>query len=169
MSLHFANGTLNFYVSKILMIDGSPDETYDWSVDIMHDKWNPAKALKTMQEKPDRMICDVLFDQQIFSGVGNIIKNEMLFKAKLHPESKVGSTPPAILKSLVNSLKKYSYQFLEWKSAGVFAKHWKIYQQETCPRCDLPVHKKDTGKNKRTTYFCTNCQIKYTKKLAKEK
>lgn len=163
LSLHFANGTLNFYVSKIQLTDGDPNEVYDWSADIMSKKWSPAKALKKLEAIPKKLICDALFEQQIFSGSGNIIKNEMLFRARLHPESLVGKIPAKSLKALTNGIAKYAFQFLEWKGAGVFSKHWKVYQQETCPRCNIPLKVKVTGKTKRKTYFCTNCQILYKK------
>ena len=32
-----------------------------------------------------RMLCDVLLDQGVLPGVGNIIKNEALFDSGLHP------------------------------------------------------------------------------------
>lgn len=36
------------------------------------------------------MLCDVLLDQTVLPGVGNIIKNEALFDSGLHPAVKVG-------------------------------------------------------------------------------
>lgn len=32
----------------------------------------------------------LLLEKEIFAGVGNIIKNEMLYRARVHPESIVG-------------------------------------------------------------------------------
>jgi hypothetical protein len=37
----------------------------------------------------------------IFAGVGNIIKNEVLFRIRVHPLSTVGALPPAKLRELV--------------------------------------------------------------------
>ena len=31
------------------------------------------------------MVCDALLDQTVFAGVGNIIKNEVLFRTGVHP------------------------------------------------------------------------------------
>ncbi|HRO68823.1 MAG TPA: hypothetical protein PK951_00545 [Chitinophagaceae bacterium] len=39
------------------------------------------------------MVCDALLDQEIFSGVGNIIKNEVLYRIRVHPESLIGDIP----------------------------------------------------------------------------
>ena len=37
----------------------------------------------------ERLICDVILDQLILPGVGNIIKNEALFDAGINPLTKV--------------------------------------------------------------------------------
>jgi formamidopyrimidine-DNA glycosylase len=37
-----------------------------------------------MIEQTNRMVCDVLLDQDILPGVGNIIKNEVRVKIKLY-------------------------------------------------------------------------------------
>ena len=40
----------------------------------------------------ERLICDVILDQLILPGVGNIIKNEALFDAGINPLTKVSHT-----------------------------------------------------------------------------
>ncbi len=47
------------------------------------------------------MICDALLDQTIFSGLGNIIKNEVLFRTRTHPESKTGAVPLKQWKAII--------------------------------------------------------------------
>jgi formamidopyrimidine-DNA glycosylase len=37
-----------------------------------------------MIEQTNKMVCDVLLDQDILPGVGNIIKNEVRVKIKLY-------------------------------------------------------------------------------------
>ena len=63
--------------------------TYDYSADIMSPTWNPALAQRKMKKFSDEDIGDVLLDQDIFGGVGNIIKNEILSLARIHPKRKV--------------------------------------------------------------------------------
>jgi formamidopyrimidine-DNA glycosylase len=41
------------------------------------------RAVALMIEQTNRMVCDVLLDQDILPGVGNIIKNEVRVKIKL--------------------------------------------------------------------------------------
>jgi endonuclease-8 len=107
------------------------------------------------------MACDALLDQNIFAGVGNIIKNEVLFRIRLHPESLVGNVPEPVINELIAEARNYSFDFLEWKKAFVLKKHWLAHTKKTCPRCNIPFVKKYAGKTKRRSFFCTNCQVLY--------
>ncbi len=161
LGLTFKNDQLNFYTCAILLVEGDPNETYDWSADVMNDVWDSKKAIRKLKKQPDELICDVLLDQEIFSGVGNIIKNEMLFITQIHPESRAGGIPIAKLKELVNEAVTYSFDFLMWKKAFVLKKHWLAYAKKTCPRCKIPLNKAYPGTRKRRSFFCNNCQVKY--------
>jgi endonuclease-8 len=107
------------------------------------------------------MVCDALLDQDIFAGVGNIIKNEVLYRIRLHPETRVGNIPPSKLSALINEARIYSYDFLRWKKAYVLKKHWLAHTKKICQRCNLPIIKTYPGKTKRRAFFCENCQILY--------
>jgi endonuclease-8 len=161
LQMEFTNGMLYFYVAKIALIEKPLDEVYDWQADIMNEHWSTAKAVKKIKAKPDRLICDVLMDQQVFSGVGNIIKNEVLFRCKVHPESRAGAIPDKKLKELANETVKYSFEFLEQRKAGTLSKNWQAYEQEECPRNYIPLHKKELGKTKRWCFYCDKCQKRY--------
>ena len=161
LSLKFSKGELNFYAGDVKLNKENPDEVYDWSADIMNDQWNAKKAIKKLEAHPDQLISDSLLDQQIFSGVGNIIKSEALFRAKLHPKNKVGKIPPKALRLLLRETRKYSFDFLKWKKEGTLKQHWLAYSKKICPRCDIPLHKEILGKTMRRTFFCDNCQALY--------
>ena len=161
LGLQFKKDELNFYTAAIIMKDGDPDEAYDWSADVMNEAWDQKKALKKLKAYPDELICDVLLDQEIFSGVGNIIKNEILFITRIHPESKVGKIPAVKMKALVKEAVSYSFDFLRWKKAFELKKHWLAYGKKTCPRCKIPLHKEYPGKRERRSFFCDNCQVLY--------
>lgn len=59
-------------------------EHYNRETDTMSEEWNPQKALAEIKKKKGRMVCDVHMDQTIFTGVGNIIKNEVLFRINVY-------------------------------------------------------------------------------------
>ena len=127
----------------------------------MNENWDASKAKKKLKAQPETLVCDALLDQNIFAGVGNIIKNEVCYRIYVHPESKVGALPTKQLNELIKEAKIYSFDFLKWKKEYVLKKHWLAHTKKTCKRCDLPLIKKYSGKTKRRTFFCTNCQVLY--------
>ena len=161
LSLQFKEGELNLYACSLKIFYEDPDNIYDWSGDVMNDTWNPAKAKKKLKEIPDTLVADALLDQNIFAGVGNIIKNEVLWRIKVHPKSKVGNLTAKKLNELVKEARNYSFDFLKWKKAFVLKKHWCIHTKKICPRCNIPAHKEYVGKTNRRTFFCNNCQVLY--------
>jgi endonuclease-8 len=110
---------------------------------------------------PDAMVTDALLNQDIFSGVGNIIKNEVLHIIKVHPESRVGALPPRKLSELIEQASLYSHQFLQWKREGVLRKNWAVHTKKTCPRDGAKICKEHLGETNRRTFYCPTCQKMY--------
>ena len=161
LSLGFKKDEINFYTCSVKLIMEPLNEVYDFDADVLSDSWNPRKAGLKLNKIPDKNVCDVLLDQEIFAGVGNIIKNELLFRIRVHPESIIGRLPPKIKSALIREARKYSFDFLKWKREYVLKKHWLIYTKKTCPRDHVPVMKKYVGLTKRRTFFCEKCQVLY--------
>ncbi len=161
LGLHFRNGFLNFYACSVQFIEEDLNNVYDWTADVMNDDWDRESAIRKLKAQPTTLACDALLDQNIFSGVGNIIKNEVLFRIHVHPESPVGVLPAEQMSALVDEARIYSFDFLVWKKNYVLKKHWLAHTKKICSRCNIPLIKKYSGKTKRRTFFCTNCQILY--------
>jgi endonuclease-8 len=162
LSLHFDDGSfLNFYACSVKEVDAGLYAAIDWEADVMSDDWNPAKARKKLRAAPDMLACDALLDQTIFSGVGNIIKNEVLFRIRLHPLSTMGALPPAKLRALVEQAREYSFDFLAWKKEWTLKQHWLAHTKKICPRCDIPFHKGKLGISNRRSFWCERCQKRY--------
>lgn len=161
LSLVFEDGELNFYTCSVKLLEGDINTYYDWSVDVMNEDWNPKKAQISLEKWSDKMICDAILDQDIFAGVGNIIKNEVLYRCYIHPESIVGKIPPDYISQIIAECSTYSFEFLYWKKKFELKQHWEAYTKNVCLRCNLPFHKRQTGERKRRSFFCTNCQELY--------
>lgn len=161
LQLEFDNGELNFYSCSVQLIDGKLDDLYDWRADIMSDAWDPRLARKKLKAMPDTPVCDALLDQNVFAGVGNIIKNEVLYRVRVHPLSTVGALPPRKLGELIREAREYSFQFLAWKRAFVLRKHWLVHNKGRCPRHDIPLKRAYLGKTNRRTFWCELCQKLY--------
>jgi len=161
LSLFFKTGSIYFYTCSVKSVELEFLSMIDWEADIMSDIWNPEKAEKKLKSKPDRMICDVLMDQDIFSGLGNIIKNEVLFRIGVQPESKIGNLTTKKLKELIAEARNYSFEFLEWKREFVLKKHWLVHTKTICPKCGQKLVKKQTGLGKRRSFYCEKDQKLY--------
>jgi endonuclease VIII len=161
LTLQFKNGEINFYACGLRMLEESPDEIYDWSADVLSKHWSSAKALAKLKAMPDALVCDAILDQSIFSGAGNIIKNEVLFRTKIHPLSTVGKLSPAKRRQLVEEVVRYSFDFLAWKREFTLRKHWQAHTKKTCTRDGAPIQKAYLGKTNRRTFYCDVCQKLY--------
>jgi endonuclease-8 len=161
LSLQFKQGELNLYSCAIRLIEGDLDAAYEWSADVMSDAWNPRAALRKLRATPKTLVCDALLEQTVFAGVGNIIKNEVLFRIRVHPLSTVGALSPAKLRALVQQAREYSFDFLEWKKQFVLRKHWLAHNKGTCARCGRKLVRAHLGKTNRRTFFCAHCQKLY--------
>lgn len=166
LSIQFAKGHINLYTCAVKMIEEPLDEIYDWKADVLSDAWDPKAARKKLIAMPDALVADVLLDQNIFSGVGNIIKNEVLYRIKVHPKSKIGAIPAQKISELLKQSRKYSFDFLQWKKDFTLRSHWLAHTKKICLRDGNHISKEYIGKTQRRTFFCNSCQKKYVKKKA---
>ena len=135
----------------------------------MSDAWDSARARRKLKAMPETLVCDALLDQNVFAGVGNIIKNEVLFRIRVHPLSKVGAIPPRKLGELIKQARQYSFEFLEWKKAFVLRKHWLAHNKGVCPRCHVPFKRQYLGVTDRRSFFCERCQVRYGARRTKRR
>jgi len=161
LMIQFETGSIFFYTCSAKRIDKSYLSEIDWQADVMSDIWNPSQAKKKLKSMPAAMVCDALLDQNIFSGVGNIIKNEVLFRIGVQPESLIGNLPPKKIAQLVAEARRYSFDFLSWKRDFVLKKHWLVHTKSVCPKCGEKLARGHLGKTKRRCFYCLNDQKLY--------
>lgn len=155
--------TLRLYNCAVrLMSAAQLDELVKDELDILSTNWSLNTVLQRMAELKDAYICDVLLDQSVFAGVGNIIKNEALFRAAVQPLSGVPRIPAARLESIALEARAFSQRFYELRSAGEYLNpSLQIYRRKYCPHCGQQVQVKRTGKSARISFFCPGCQVLY--------
>ena len=161
LGLVFPNGSLNFYNGSVKLLEGDVNGVYDWRVDIMSDEWDEKRVRKLFRAAPDTFVCDALLDQDVFAGVGNIIKNEVLYLCKVHPLSRVGALSARKANEIVAQARAYSFRFLDWKKAHVLRKHWLVHNQSLCPVHRIPLSRGYLGSRKRRSFYCVKCQRLY--------
>jgi len=157
--MNFPNGEITIWAASLKWIDSADARTgYDFSADVMAPQWNARAALKKVRAFPHAEIADVLLDQAIFAGVGNIIKNEVLFRTRTSPFAKVEEITPRKLRAIVADAQTFSHRFLELRRVFALRKNLEIYRRSTCPRCGGKVLRLNHGQRARRSFFCARCQ-----------
>lgn len=157
--LSFRNGEIRMFNCSVKFIENKNFKTsYDFRSDIMSSQWSNDLALKKIREFPDEEIGDVLLDQDIFGGVGNIIKNEVLFLCKINPKKTIRAITNPKRKQIIGTSQAFSRQFYEWRKIFQLKKHLLIYRKSTCPVCGSKVIREKTGKRKRWSFYCPKHQ-----------
>lgn len=155
LSLTFSNGVINMYNCSVKVIEsGNAKKEYDFRTDIMAKKWDPGRAYEKIRKQPDEEIADVLLDQEIFAGVGNIIKNEVLSRMKVVPQHLVRDLSAAKLKVIITDARAYSLQFYRWRKKFVLRKNLLVHGRGTCPYCGGKLMRAKTGRRQRWSYWC---------------
>lgn len=159
LSLILAHGRIDMYSCSLRFIEAKDAKhTFDFSIDIMSPCWNAEKAYANVQKLAHEEIGDVLLDQTIFAGVGNIIKNEVLILAGVSPVTLVEKLSPQKIKEIITTCQNYVFKFYQWRKKFVLKQHYQVYRQSFCKMCGHRVKRTRTGKRKRFSYICIVCQ-----------
>lgn len=118
------------------------------------------------------LIKNVIMDQKLVVGVGNIYASETLFLAHLHPETSACRLSKKKVESLVHSIKVILQKAINhggstirnYRSAngeaGNFSRELMVYNRkgQACKVCATPIEAKVLAG--RSTYWCPQCQKK---------
>lgn len=112
---------------------------------------------------PSTPLVDVLLDQRICCGVGNVYKSEVLFAVGLHPLTPIGGVGTDHRCQIVATASRQLRANLTTTSRttlpgppGTLAVYGR--QREPCRRCGTPVAWARLGSQARGTYWCPHCQ-----------
>lgn len=161
LCLEFEKGAIYFYSCSVKIVNEDFLREIPWEADVLSDNWSPEPAKDKLKNLPHLMVCDGLLDQNIFAGVGNIIKNEVLFRIGVQPESLVKGLPSDKLNKLIEEARIYSFDFLNWRRQYVLKKHWQVHNKKFCPKCGEKLVRKNTGFRNRRSFYCENHQKLY--------
>ncbi|MBB5324519.1 formamidopyrimidine-DNA glycosylase [Anoxybacillus tepidamans] len=128
------------------------------------------ELLMTKLQKTNRKIKNVLLDQTVVAGIGNIYADEVLFRAKVHPEriassiktEEVERLHQEIIVTLQEAVEKGGSTVRTYVNtqgeAGTFQLQLFVYGRkgEPCKRCGHPVQKITVAG--RGTHYCEQCQ-----------
>ncbi|XP_064568304.1 endonuclease 8-like 3 [Zonotrichia leucophrys gambelii] len=129
------------------------------SLDVCSPKFSFSRAEREIKQQNTRMLCDVLLDQSVLPGVGNIIKNEALFDSGLHPALEVCQLTDEHIRHLVKMTRDFTLLFYKCRRAGSpLYPHYRVYRRAACRECRGSITVCRLGEHGRMTYFCSRCQ-----------
>lgn len=104
---------------------------------------------------PETAIGQVLLDQRVVSGIGNIWRNEALFACRIHPATPWSQLDPGDIDNVVSTAARLMRANVEGRRSP---QH--VYRRagRPCPRCRTRIVTATLGDPPRSAYWCPNCQ-----------
>ncbi|AEH22186.1 formamidopyrimidine-DNA glycosylase [Thermodesulfobacterium geofontis OPF15] len=128
------------------------------------------EEFKTIILKRNRNIKNLLMDQKVISGLGNIYVNELLFRAQISPFKNSKDLKEEEIKNLFFQMKELLKEAISFRGSsiknyvdvqgkkGEFQNRFLVYgkKNNVCPKCGEKL--KYQKLFQRGTFYCPNCQ-----------
>lgn len=123
------------------------------------------EALRRMAAipEPGTGIAEVLLDQRVACGVGNVFKSEVLWACRVNPLTPIEAIDEPLRRTLLETAARQLGANLTTGprttvtgppgSVAVYGK-----ARRPCRRCGTPITSRRTGTQNRSTYWCPRCQ-----------
>lgn len=142
--------------------------------DVLAPGFDPEAAAERVLAAGARPICDVLLDQRVLAGIGNVYKSELLFLAGVHPLRGAATLSQAVARELTRRAQQLLRANVTAAHGGIVTyagmrrttgranpgeRLW-VYERggQPCRRCSTPIVMQRLGEHARSTYFCPQCQ-----------
>ena len=143
--------------------------------DLLGEQFSDEEAVRRILVRGDEEIANVLLNQQVMAGIGNVFKSEICFTCGINPFAKVSSLTSADIQCLLESSRRLmKANVSEGASDGIVtytgarrttgadnpgARMW-VYGRrgKQCRRCGTLILMRKQGVGARSTYWCPECQ-----------
>ena len=128
--------------------------------DVLADEFDPEVAATRASEHAHRMIGEVLLDQRVAAGIGNIWRCESLFVARLDPRTLVGTLSHEQIAATYRAARELMLASLATTAPRAARDHFSVYSRtnKPCPRCGAAIRAYQLGEPPRWTWSCPVCQ-----------
>jgi endonuclease VIII len=145
--------------------------------DVLGHDFREEEVVARVHAHPEEEIANLLLNQKVIAGIGNVYKSEVCFLCGIHPFRLVKS----LSREEVNCLLKQAHKLMSANTAenaqgittyaeprrtthysGTGARMW-VYgrQGRQCRKCGALIRMAKQGENARSTYWCPDCQKEY--------
>jgi endonuclease-8 len=119
---------------------------------------------------PDARLAEVLLDQRVMCGVGNVVRCEVLWATGLSPYATIGRISEHDAIRIVNTAAKMlraSLRVGRRDDATVAPPPMAVYGRtgQRCSRCADSIESRPMGRQQRMLYWCAGCQTHLDPKL----
>lgn len=151
VAVAFAVPVAEFHTSRSLARD---EDLRRMGPDLLGHTFDRDEALRRIRARPAEEIANVLLNQRVVAGIGNIWKSETLFDARIDPFMRVSDLDDGQLDRIVTSALKLLRRSADGR--GTFA----VYRRggDPCLKCRTPIRYRKQGEDARGTYWCPKCQ-----------
>jgi endonuclease-8 len=141
--------------------------------DLLAESFDRDEAIRRMRARAGDPIADVLLNQRVLAGIGNVFKSEILFLAGIHPLTPAGLLADGDLDRIVAVAREQLAANVMTRSQTLSnatgrrttrsldpnEKLW-VYSRggKPCRRCGAAIQSRKSGLDARVTYWCPNCQ-----------
>jgi endonuclease-8 len=136
--------------------------------------FDPAKALARIRQR-SRAVHELLLDQRVMAGIGNVYKSEILFLQHLHPDTAAAAVSDEQWLALMETARTLlRANVAESSGPGIetyrgprrttgrmnAADRLWVYSRggQPCRRCGATIASRKDGDDARVTYWCPVCQ-----------
>jgi len=130
--------------------------------DILADEWSVDEVVARARQMGSRPAGELLLDQRVTAGIGNVYRCEALWQRKVSPFKLVSELTDDELKGLFETARQAMRANLEggrdrrFPGYGRGAVHGR--GGRPCPRCGTRIRVRAQGEQARLVYWCPACQ-----------
>jgi endonuclease VIII len=130
--------------------------------DIITDAWDAGEVTKRARARDDAAIGEILLDQRVTAGIGNVYRCEAMWQQRVNPWKPVSDLSDADLRRLFETAREAMRSNLgptferRFPGYGKGAVHGR--GGRPCPRCGARIQVRAQGEHARLTYWCPACQ-----------
>jgi endonuclease-8 len=121
--------------------------------DLLHGRFDAVDYLRRARAV-DRPVGELLLDQRVLAGIGNIVKSETLWECRQSPFQAASAVSDRRLLELAAVARRQLRRGVTGRlPANVYRRTGR-----PCPRCRTPIRSTAQGDHARRTYHCPRCQ-----------
>ncbi len=132
--------------------------------DVLDESFDVEACLARLRREGRRPVGEVVMDQRVLAGIGNVYKSEVLFLERIDPFAPVASLDDERLRGLLRRTVRLARRNLEGKPRRTRSRpdgrrKW-VYGRsgEPCYECGTSIRMRRQGDLGRSTYWCPACQ-----------